>query len=174
LNNKFCECDNEISFLIKAGCSWLSKCLFQGRPSAMELVRSIFACYDSSCIIKTALRAFIFTLVLFPFATVIRNSNVFSIQTFSFCLQLNISNSDKHKLQTSAVAGLRSSLFWDVARTAGPLKMRTVCCSESLISTQRRAISQKSEGYRQKIKIASLSLFCSKAHKMIKFKGQSL
>ena len=131
----------------------------------MELVRWVFACYDSSCIIQAALRAiifiFIFTLVLFPFAIAIRNSNVFSIKAFSSCTQLNISNSYKHKLQTSAVAGLRSSLFWDVAWTAGPLKMRTVCCSEPSISTQRRAISQKSEGLRQKIKIPSLSLLCS-------------
>lgn len=111
-NNKFCECDNEISFFIKEGRSWLSKSLFQGRPSAMELVRHVFACYDSICIIQAALRAIIFTLVLFSFANLIRTMNVFSIQTFSSSLQLNIYNSDNHKLQTSALVGLRSSLFW--------------------------------------------------------------
>jgi hypothetical protein len=38
-NNKFCGCDNKILFFIKEGRSWLSKGLFQGRTSAMELIR---------------------------------------------------------------------------------------------------------------------------------------
>jgi hypothetical protein len=39
-NNKFCECDNEISLFIKAGRSWLSKSLFQGRPLPWNYVGS--------------------------------------------------------------------------------------------------------------------------------------